>query len=219
MTSQSDNGAKWIETEVNVEDHVIVPYIDAEEIGEGGQSFIDDYMSRLTMIPLDRSRPLWDIHILNVKTSEAEAVGFIRSHHSLGDGMSLISLMLACTHKTSDPDMFSNAIPSMKRRATMSHSLKTKGWFLRSIFTIGSTMRLLWNTTIDMLLLLATVLFLKDTKTPLKAGADVRSNPKRFYHRIISLDDIKLIKNAMNMVRCHLSFMCITNLRGVFLFI
>ncbi|KAG7555042.1 O-acyltransferase WSD1 C-terminal [Arabidopsis suecica] len=195
----SDNGAKWIETEVNVEDHVIVPYIDPEEIGEGGQSFIDDYMSRLTMIPLDRSRPLWDIHILNVKTSDAEAVSFIRSHHSLGDGMSLISLMLACTHKTSDPDMFSNAIPPMKRRATMSHSLKTKGWFLRSIFTMGSTMRLLWNTTIDMLLLLATVLFLKDTKTPLKGGADVRNNPKRFYHRIISLDDIKLIKNAMNM--------------------
>ncbi|KAL1199128.1 Wax ester synthase/diacylglycerol acyltransferase 7 [Cardamine amara subsp. amara] len=195
----SDNGAKWIETEVNVEDHVVVPYIDPEEIGEDGDSFVDDYISRYTMIPLDRSRPLWDIHILNVKTSDAEAVAFIRSHHSLGDGMSLISLILACTHKTSDPDMFATAIPSMKRRATASQNLRNKGWFLRSILTITSTMRLIWNTIVDLLLLLATLLFLKDTKTPLKGSASVRNNPKRFYHRILSLDDIKLIKKTMNM--------------------
>ncbi|XP_020879487.1 O-acyltransferase WSD1-like [Arabidopsis lyrata subsp. lyrata] len=183
-------------------DHVIVPYIDPE--GEGGQSFIDDYMSRLTMIPLDRSRPLWDIHILNVKTSDAEAVSFIRSHHSLGDGMSLCSLLLGCTQKTSDPSTSSTAIPPVKRQGAVLHSLRKKGWFLRSIFTIGSTMTLLWNTIVDVLLLLATILFLKDTKTPLKGGLNVKSNPKRFYHRIVPLDDIKLIKNAMNMVRYDL---------------
>ncbi|KAL9279655.1 putative O-acyltransferase, WSD1, O-acyltransferase WSD1 [Arabidopsis thaliana] len=195
----SENGEKWIETEVNVEDHVIVPYIDPEDICEGGQSFVDDFISRLTLIPLDRSRPLWDIHILNVKTSYAEAVGVIRFNHALADGMSFISLVLACTHKTSNPDMLSTAIPSVKRRSTVSHSLKKTGWLLTAIFTIGSTMRLIWNTLVDMFLLFATMLFLKDTKTPLKGGANVRSNPKTFYHRKISLDDIKLIKNAMNM--------------------
>ncbi|KAF8079653.1 hypothetical protein N665_1011s0010 [Sinapis alba] len=196
-TKLSEDGAKWIETQVNVEDHVIVPNIDPEEIGEDGQGFVDDYISRLTTIPLDRSRPLWDMHILNVKTSDAEAVGVIRSHHSLGDGMSLISLMLACTHNTLDPD--NTAIPSLKRRQTVPHGLRKQGWFLRFIFTVGSTTRLIWNTFVDMLLLLATILFLEDTKTPLKGGADVGRNPTRFYRRTISLDDIKLIKNAMNM--------------------
>ncbi|KAF8118168.1 hypothetical protein N665_0006s0161 [Sinapis alba] len=197
-TKLSDNGAKWMETEVNVEDHVVVPYIDPEEIGEDGQGFVDDYISRLTMIPLDRSRPLWDIHILNVTTSDAEAVGVIRSHHSLGDGMSLISLMLACTHKTLiDPQ--NTDTPSFKRRGMMLHGLRKQGWFLRLRFTVCSIATLLWNTLVDMLLLLATVLFLKDTKTPLRGGADVGSNPKRFYRRTISLDDIKLIKNTMNM--------------------
>ncbi|CAH2070128.1 unnamed protein product [Thlaspi arvense] len=89
----SDNGAKWIKTDVDVEDHVFTPNIDLEEIGEDGESFVDDYVSRLTVIPLDRSRPLWDIHILNVKTSDAEAVTVIRSHHALGDGVSLMSLL------------------------------------------------------------------------------------------------------------------------------
>ncbi|CAA7039856.1 unnamed protein product [Microthlaspi erraticum] len=194
----SDNGAKWIETEVNVEEHVVVPYIDPEEIGEDGEGFVDDYISRLTWSPLDRSRPLWDIHILNVKTSEAEAVGVIRTHHSLGDGTSMISLILACTHKTSDPtNKLSTSIPSLKRRQTASYNLRNERWFLFS--TIGSTVRLIWNTIVDMLLLVATMLFLKDTETPLKGGPDVGSNPKRFYHRTVSLDDIKLIKNAMNM--------------------
>ncbi|XP_013627828.1 PREDICTED: O-acyltransferase WSD1-like isoform X1 [Brassica oleracea var. oleracea] len=196
-TKLTENGAKWIEAKINVQDHVVVPYIDPEEIGEDGQGFVDDYISRLTMIPLDRSKPLWDMHILNVKTSDAEAVGVIRSHHSLGDGMSLISLMLACTHKTLDPQ--NTAIPSLKRRETVPHGLRKQGWFLRLRCTVRSIATLLWNTLVDMLLLLATVLFLKDTKTPLTGGEDAGRNRKRIYHRVISLDDIKLIKNAMNM--------------------
>ncbi|ESQ36958.1 hypothetical protein EUTSA_v10003009mg [Eutrema salsugineum] len=84
------NGARWIKTKVNVEDHVYTPYIDPQEIEEDGQGFVDDYVSRLTMKPLDRSRPLWDIHILNVKTSDAEAVGVMRCNHYLRDEMSLI---------------------------------------------------------------------------------------------------------------------------------
>ncbi|KAF2615050.1 hypothetical protein F2Q70_00007354 [Brassica cretica] len=183
------------QTEVNVEDHVVVPYMDPEKIGKDGEGFIDEYTSRLTMNPMDRSRPLWDIHILNVKTSDAEAVGVVRTHHTLGDGTSMVSLLLACAHKISDPIAVSITSPSLKRRGRY----KNKGWFLRSMFTIGSTMTLIWNTIVDMLLLFATLLFLKDTKTHLKGGADVGSNPKRFYHRTISLDDIKLIKNAMNM--------------------
>ncbi|KAL0843006.1 hypothetical protein Bca101_016251 [Brassica carinata] len=168
----SSDGAKWIETKVNVEDHVVVPYIDPEEIGEGGEGFVDDYTSRLTMNPMDRSRPLWDIHILNVKTSDAEAVGVVRTHHTLGDGTSMVSLLLACTHKTSDPNTVSTTIPSLKRR----EMYKNKGWFLRSMFAVGSTMRLIWNTVVDMLLLFATMLFLKDTKTHLKGGEDVGNN-------------------------------------------
>ena len=188
LTSQSSDGAKWIETEVNVEDHVVVPYMDPEKIGKDGEGFIDEYTSRLTMNPMDRSRPLWDIHILNVKTSDGEAVGVVRTHHTLGDGTSMVSLLLACTHKTPNPNRVSTTIPSLKRRERH----KNKGWLLRSMFTVGSTMTLIWNTIVDMLLLFATLLFLKDTKTHLKGGADVGSNPKRFYHRTVSLMTLNL---------------------------
>uniref|UniRef100_A0A0D3EAN0 Uncharacterized protein n=1 Tax=Brassica oleracea var. oleracea TaxID=109376 RepID=A0A0D3EAN0_BRAOL len=194
----AEDGARWIKTLVNVEDHVFVPDIDPDEIGDQGNKFVEDYISRLTMLPLDRSRPLWDIHILNVKTSDAEAAGLIRSHHSLGDGMSRMSLILACTHKSSDPEALPT-IPILKRRENVSHGLRNTGWFLSSMFAIYATVRLIWNTIVDFLLLLATVLFLKDTETSLKGGAEAESNAKRFSHRIVSLNDVSLIKDIMDM--------------------
>ncbi|CAF2325002.1 hypothetical protein HID58_038189 [Brassica napus] len=194
----AEDGARWIKTQVNVEDHVFVPDIDPDEIGDQGDKFVEDYISRLTMLPLDRSRPLWDIHILNVKTSDAEAIGVIRSHHSLGDGMSRMSLILACTHKSSDPEALPT-IPILKRRENVSHGLRNTGWFLSSMFAIYATVRLIWNTIVDLLLLLSTVLFLKDTETSLKGGAEAESNAKRFSHRIVSLNDVRLIKDIMDM--------------------
>ncbi|KAJ4875689.1 O-acyltransferase (WSD1-like) family protein [Raphanus sativus] len=194
----ADDGARWIKTEVNVEDHVFVPDIDTGEIGDKGDRFVEDYISRLTTLPLDRSRPLWDIHILNVKTSDAEAVGIIRSHHSLGDGMSRMSLIMACTHKTSDPEALPT-IPILRRRENVSDGIRDTGWFLSSMVAIYATTRLIWNTIIDLLLLLATVLFLKDTETSLKGGAEADRNYRRFSHRIVSLDDIRIIKDAMDM--------------------
>ncbi|KAL1206664.1 Wax ester synthase/diacylglycerol acyltransferase 10 [Cardamine amara subsp. amara] len=196
-----DDGRNWIKTKVNIEDHVVVPNVNLEEIGEDGDGFVNDYVSRLTMIPLDRSKPLWDIHILNVKTSDAEAITVIRSHHSLGDGMSLMSLLVASTRKTSDPAT-TPTITALKRRGTTSSlGLKKKDWFMKLVFFICNTLRLIWNTVVDLLLILATMLFLKDTETPLHCHTemDSGSNLRRFYHRTVSLDDIKLIKKAMNM--------------------
>ncbi|KAG7537758.1 O-acyltransferase WSD1 C-terminal [Arabidopsis suecica] len=194
----SDDGARWMKTKVNVEDHVFVPDIDLHEINKDGDGFVDDYVSRLTLSTLEKSRPLWDIHILNVKTSKAEAVSVMRCHHSLGDGMSLMSLLVACTRKTSDLKEFPT-IPTIKRREkTMSHRLGNKGWFLLSINAVYSAVKLIWNTIVDLLLVLA-ISFLKDTETPISEGAGFRNNAKRLYHQTVSLDDIKFIKNAMNM--------------------
>ncbi|CAF1860044.1 unnamed protein product [Brassica napus] len=149
----------------------------------------------ISMIPLDKSRPLWDIHILNIKTSDADAVCVIRSHHSLGDGTSLMSLLAACTQTTSHRDKAT--IPALKRHKRV---YKDKvSWFVRLILAIFSSVRLIWNTFVDLVLFLAIALFLKDTKTPLKGDVGVESIPKKFCHRTVSLDDLRVIKEAMSM--------------------
>ncbi|KAA8533603.1 hypothetical protein F0562_030963 [Nyssa sinensis] len=186
---KKDGKMSWIRTTVDLENHVFVPDLDPNM--DSPDRFVEDYISDLTKTPMDPSKPLWELHLLNIKTSEANAVGVFRIHHSVGDAASLISLLLACTRKTSDP----KALPSVpkKRRAGSSNS---GGFFL----TIWSMFMMIFNTLVDLVLFAATSLFLKDTATPLSGAPGLEPGPKRFVHRTISLDDIKLVKNAMNMV-------------------
>ncbi|KAL9334634.1 hypothetical protein Peur_071815 [Populus x canadensis] len=183
--------SKWESTKVNVENHVTVPNLDPNM--DSPDQFVEDYISNLSTIPLDLSKPLWEMHILNVKTSDAEAIAVFRIHHSLGDGASLISLLLACTRKTSDPDALPS-IPAQQRAG--SHF---SGGFWGLFFAMWTVLRMIWNTLVDLVLFVATMLFLEDTKTPLKGASGVELKPKRFVHRTVSLDDIKLVKNAMKM--------------------
>ncbi|WZZ40161.1 hypothetical protein YC2023_036420 [Brassica napus] len=94
--------AVWVPVTVRVEDHVIVPDLDHFNI-ENPDQFIEDYTSNIASTPMNMSRPLWEFHVLNVKTSNAKSVGIGKLHHSLGDGVSLMTLLLASSRKVSDP--------------------------------------------------------------------------------------------------------------------
>ncbi|ONI25596.1 hypothetical protein PRUPE_2G310700 [Prunus persica] len=112
----------------------------------------------------------------------------------MGDGASLMSLLLACTRKTSDPD----ALPTVPTK-TRADSSSNSSWFCWFIFAIWSGLTLIWNTLVDMMLFIATLVFLQDTKTPIKGAPGVELTAKRFVHRTVSLDHIKQVKNAMGM--------------------
>ncbi|KAL8167511.1 hypothetical protein V2J09_009010 [Rumex salicifolius] len=183
---------KWVRSQVNVDEHVVVPELDVDM--ESADQFVDGYISNLTTTSMDMSKPLWELHILNIKTSNAEALGVFKIHHSLGDGISLISLLLACTRKTSDP----NSVPSIPMKKEVVSSRNQKG-IMRYLIALCFMSKVLWNTVGDMMLYLATALFLKDTDTPVKGSIGTQKNPRRIVHRILSLDDIKLIKKDLNM--------------------
>ncbi|KAL9437627.1 hypothetical protein AB3S75_023488 [Citrus x aurantiifolia] len=115
-----EGGLKWVPTKVNLDDHVIVPNLEPKLI-DSPDKFVEDYTSSLSQTGIKMSMPMWDLHLLNIKTSDAESVAVLRVHHSLGD-----------------------------------------------------------------------------TKTPLKGELGNGCLPRRFVHRSVSLDDVKLVKNAMN---------------------
>ncbi|XP_027939478.1 O-acyltransferase WSD1-like isoform X2 [Vigna unguiculata] len=176
---------KWIPTTVNLDNHIIVPEIDSNI--EHPDRFVEDYISHFTKTPLDLSKPLWELHLLNIKTSDAEAVAIFRIHHSVGDGASLISLLLAATRKTSDP----HALPTVPTKNR--NSERHRSW----LFSIWWGLLLIWHTLVDMLLFTLTIFFIRDTPTPLKGAPGVALNTKRFVNHTVSMDDIKLIKNQM----------------------
>lgn len=182
---------RWVRTKVDLARHIIVPEIDPNI--ESGDQFVEDYIYNLSKSTIDMSQPLWDLHILNVKTSNSEAIGIFRIHHSLGDGTSLVSLLLACTRKISDPEALPT-IPVKKKKQETSNSW----WLWRCLKWFWWVCQLLWHTVVDVSMFIATAWFLKDSDTPLENPPGCESNPRRIVYRTFSLDDIKLVKNAMN---------------------
>lgn len=201
---------KWVRTKVDLDKHVIVPEVNQADVESDPDQYVEDYIFNLSKTTVDKSRPLWDLHLLNVKTSQSEAVAVLRIHHSLGDGASLMALLLACTRQISDPEALPT-VPTMKKRHRKTSSSEF-GVFWRCLVRVWWAFQLLWNTIVDIFLFTATTLFLKDSNTPLKGPHGVEHTPRRFVFRTVSLDDMKLIKNAMDMVhsilgliRCHIS--------------
>ncbi|MQM16700.1 hypothetical protein Taro_049659 [Colocasia esculenta] len=198
-----DGGSsKWVRTKVALEDHLVLVSPDTDAVASP-DIFVEDYIAGLTRKPLtDDSRPLWDLHILNLRTTDAEAVVVFRIHHSLGDGISLMSLLLACARKASDPE----ALPSLpggggggRRLLPAGNVSDSRGWCARVLaILVGlcAALRMAWNTVVDVLLFVATSAFLRDTKTPVKGTEGAELRPKRFVRRSLSLADVKSVKNA-----------------------
>ncbi|MBT3069634.1 wax ester/triacylglycerol synthase family O-acyltransferase [Rhodomicrobium sp. Az07] len=63
--------------------------------GRGGQAELQRYIAGLASEPLDKSRPLWQIRI--VEDYEGGAALVLRIHHAIGDGMALVGVMLSIT--------------------------------------------------------------------------------------------------------------------------
>ncbi|KAJ6952344.1 O-acyltransferase WSD1-like isoform X1 [Populus alba x Populus x berolinensis] len=182
---------KWVRTEVDLDNHVKFPTIDPNM--DFPDMYVEDYVSNLSTTKISMSIPMWDLHLLNIKTSNAESVGILRVHHSIGDGTSLMSLFMSFTRKASDPEALPT-LPISKKQKPCSSS----GGLLQHFIKLFSVLLIYWNTLVDVVMFLITIFFLDDTKTPLKGPSGVGSTPRRIVHRTVSLEDVKLVKNAMN---------------------
>lgn len=182
---------RWVRTKVNLDDHIIFPHLDPA--ATSADRAVEDYVSSLSTLPMDHSRPLWEFHVLDFPTSEAAAAVAIRMHHSLGDGVSLISLLMACTRSAADPSRLPALPPSSSgagRPALSAGVLALAAW-------VWSLLVLAWNTLLDVMRFVATSLFLRDTRTPFMGAEGVEFRRKRFLNCTLSLDDVKFVKNAM----------------------
>jgi diacylglycerol O-acyltransferase len=66
----------------------------------GDQAALQEAVSLLASTPLDRSKPLWQFHLFENYAERSALVG--RFHHSIGDGMAMVHVLLSLTD--SEPD-------------------------------------------------------------------------------------------------------------------
>lgn len=62
---------------------------------------VQEYVGRQASRKLDRDRPRWEIQVIERFEGDASAL-LVRVHHSIGDGMALVSLMFALMDETWD---------------------------------------------------------------------------------------------------------------------
>ncbi|KAM3197587.1 hypothetical protein ACQJBY_072950 [Aegilops geniculata] len=199
--STNDGKPRWVQTTVNVDDHIVVPTLDPAAVASDPEKAVEDYVASLSLLPMDRRRPLWEFHFLNFPTSEAASTVVLRLHHSIGDGTCITTLLVASSLSAADPARVPAMPPAPKRTGPIYQVPPlTSGDYLALLAWVWSYFVLAWHTLVDMVLIIATVMFLSDPHTLFMRAPDANESHrrKRFVHRSLSFDDVKLIKTAMN---------------------
>ncbi|XP_020171240.1 wax ester synthase/diacylglycerol acyltransferase 11 isoform X2 [Aegilops tauschii subsp. strangulata] len=202
VMDESTNNSKprWVQTPVNMDDHIVVPRLDPEADPEKA---VEDYVASLSLLPMDRRRPLWEFHFLDFPSSEAASTVVLRLHHSIGDGTSITTLLMASSRSTADPARVPAMPPPPKRTGAIyqrePRPRLSSGDYLALLAWFWSYVVLAWHTLVDVTMIVATILFLSDPRTLFTRadGVEPRTR-KRFVHRTLSFDDVKLVKTAMN---------------------
>uniref|UniRef100_M8BP61 diacylglycerol O-acyltransferase n=1 Tax=Aegilops tauschii TaxID=37682 RepID=M8BP61_AEGTA len=137
----SNNGKPhWVQTTVNLDDHIILPRLDPAVSASDPDKAVEDYVSSLSTLPMDRSRPLWEFHFLDFATSEATSTTVLRLHHSIGDGMSIMTLLMASSRSTADRARLP-AMPPLPRRTGAIYQQRTRP----PLSSIGDYLAWIWS--------------------------------------------------------------------------
>ncbi|MEO8024016.1 wax ester/triacylglycerol synthase family O-acyltransferase [Polaromonas sp.] len=91
-------GATWVEDRYfDLQNHVIAEKLPKAARGKE-QEALQDRVAHLAMQPLDRKRPLWQIHLIEDYTGPDGVKGsamIVRIHHCIADGIALISVTMS----------------------------------------------------------------------------------------------------------------------------
>ncbi|WOG98375.1 hypothetical protein DCAR_0417716 [Daucus carota subsp. sativus] len=180
---------RWKPVQVQVEDHVKTPEFPPGESPEVYDKCFEEYMSDLAMDPLPQTRPLWEVHVIKNETSNAAGTVILKLHHALGDGYTLIGLLISTFKKADDPSLpltFPSLRSSSKLNGNSSSIFRVVPRILQGII----------NTITDFG---TSILKKEDDRSPIRsANEGVEIGPRNTTTITFSLDTIKQIKSRLN---------------------
>nr|GLL23705.1 O-acyltransferase WSD1-like [Ipomoea trifida] len=177
---------RWRRVHVNVDDHLIVHrqrLSDDRTVSD--EDCVNDFLADLAVSsPLDSDKPLWEFHLL-----VAHNCAVLRLHHSLGDGVSLMSMFLSCCRRVDDPDL-----PPVIAGLGTSSDYRRRG---KRSWSVMRFLKVLWYTAVYVLKFVLRILWVKDKRTALSGGAGVELWPRKLATATFILEDIKTVKKAV----------------------
>ncbi|KZV33216.1 hypothetical protein F511_16250 [Dorcoceras hygrometricum] len=179
MVRDSGGREYWRRTEVDIDRHIIIRQEPLSD--DPDNDAVNDYMAELSFSsPLSMDKPLWEIHLLM-----AHMTVVFRVHHSLGDGISLLSMLLCSCRRLDDPEQ----LPRIG--GVGASSSRRRQWGLLSL------LKVVWYTLIYVLGFIFRALWMKDKRSALSGGAGVELWPRKLVTASFSLDDMKTVKRAV----------------------
>ena len=98
---EEDGGsARWVEHDVDIRQQVVREKLRRRR-GQTVQQALQDRVGELAMTPLDRGRPLWQMHL--VEDYDGGSALVIRIHHCIADGIALISVTMSAVDGGASP--------------------------------------------------------------------------------------------------------------------
>ncbi|KAI3854223.1 hypothetical protein MKW98_024646 [Papaver atlanticum] len=162
---------------VKLEDHIKVPVFEEGLSVECYDEYFQEYLSEIAMERLNKSRPLWEIHIFKYPTSNGAATTVFKLHHALGDGYSLMGALFSCLQRADNPSL-SLTFPSIRSNNYMNKK--------KSVLELLSVFK---NTVTDFTWSLFKSNVLEDHVSPIRSGKEgVKFSPVSISTVTFSLD-------------------------------
>jgi WS/DGAT/MGAT family acyltransferase len=97
---EEDAGSfRWVDHPVDIHQHIVREKLPRHR--RGAQAALQQRIGELAMVPLDRSRPLWQMHL--VEDYDGGSALIMRIHHCIADGIALIGVTLSLVDGGGEP--------------------------------------------------------------------------------------------------------------------
>ncbi|KAM7503441.1 hypothetical protein LguiB_002345 [Lonicera macranthoides] len=190
MVERKKGVKKWKRVEVKFNDHIIVPVFPQGMSLDFYDEHLNQYLSKIAMDPLPQSQPLWQIHLIKYPTNNSHGNIIFKIHHALGDGYSIIGVLLSCLQRVDNPSL-PLTFPS---RQSNSNSGGSGGD--RSINHVPRVILGFFNTMLDFGWSFLKSSVIEDDTSPIRSGGNtgVEFRPVTITTMSFSLDRIKQVK-------------------------
>ncbi|KAI3932615.1 hypothetical protein MKW98_012586 [Papaver atlanticum] len=180
----------WKRGDINLDKHIFliqdIDHGDSPSDALSDDEIVNAYLADLTVSsPLNDDKPLWELHILKDQNCVV-----LRIHHASGDGVSLMSLILAMCRKVDQPDQLPSIPGNNTRISSSSSRVNMREIILRLVMKI-------WLTIVYGTGFLLRSLCLKDAKSKISGGHGVQLWPRKLATARFKFDDMKSVKNAV----------------------
>lgn len=183
MVTAPSGRQRWKKTTVDIDRHITIIRTPISD-GVDSEDAVNAYVAELSSTsPLSTDKPLWELHFL----MHYNCIVF-RIHHALGDGISLMALMMAFCRKADDQ----NQMP------TMGKSANKRGERSRGLRVLWELVVAFWFTVVFVVQIAFRALWMRDQRTVISGGAGVEKHPRELATSRFQLEDMKVVKKAVD---------------------